>query len=90
MPNYTFKCNVCSEEVTHYMTYTEMKETVVICPNAAIHHSGSNVMERVLRATSTAIQTKEIIDNGLQVKKVERLAGVVEMIRERADDNDKS
>lgn len=99
MPNYTFRCKVCPKEVTYYMTYTEMKETAVMCPACWERLDGGDnnpngelapFMERVLKATSTAIQTKETIDNGLQVKKVEQLAGVAEMIRERSDDNDKS
>ncbi len=87
MPNYTFRCTACPKEVTYYMTYKEMKETMVICPNAKNHLSGSNVMERALKATSTALQTKEIIDNGLLPKRVERLAGVSEMVKQRADDD---
>jgi hypothetical protein len=45
------------------------------------------IMERVLKATSTAVQTKEIIDNGLLPKRVERLADVSEMVKQRADDD---
>ena len=96
MPNYTFKCPRCFGEETHFMSYTEFKETMVFCSPCYQRLVGNNskgelapVMERVLKATSTALQVNEIIDNGLQSKRIEQPAGAAEMIRQRSEDNDK-
>jgi DNA-directed RNA polymerase subunit RPC12/RpoP len=91
MPNYSFKCSDCSKELVYYLTYKEMKSWKVLCPVCSFNIDQGKFMRRVLKATSTAVQTKEVIDNGLMPKRVERLAGVSEMVKQRADDlNDKS
>lgn len=88
MPNYTFKCPNCREEENFFLDYTTMK--VMEKHGVPCHFCNQGVlMERSFKATSTALQTKEVIDNGLLPKKVERLADISEMVKQRAD-NDKS
>lgn len=55
MPIYSFKCNKCSREVSHIMTFKEMKENLFLC----IHCDGS--MDRVHKVGKVPLKTIPLV-----------------------------
>lgn len=60
-----------------FMSYSESK-------NKHNCSTCNEVLERSYNHSGPSLQVKEVLDNGLVTKAIERPAGVVEMLQERA------
>jgi hypothetical protein len=74
MPLYHFECIQCGQVVRKILKAQDLAQTEVLCCDTPCR--------RTPRPPST--QVKEVLDNGLMTKKVERLSDAERLFRERA------
>ena len=76
MPIYYFKCTHCGKEIKKLLP-VEAAENEYFCPD------DGRPAQRSFKPPSSHV--KEVIDNGLQMRRVEQFANSPELLQERAD-----